>query len=128
MSITDDPLTAQYYVLTYDEVALQRLVSDDGQQVVNQTVLVLSPAAKLQVLDVYPTGGDDGGWTARVAISEPAVRHKDGSIVPIGHLAEIKAQHAASNGGDESPALILPATTEGGDTDGGSEDQARTAA
>lgn len=91
MSGHEDPIVADYHILTYHEHRLTKFVSDEGD-VVHQATLVTSPSARVNVLDVYPTGDDEGTYTARVTITEGALRTQDGTIVPNGYLLELKAR------------------------------------
>lgn len=105
---TEVPLTAKYTIVTYDEQRLERFQGDAGS--VNQTVLVHPPTATVNVLDVYPEGGADGAFVARVVTMEPAIRTDDGVLVPMGHVAEIKAKALADEAKKDS--LITPNSPE----------------
>lgn len=107
----DVPITAKFHVLTYHEHPLQRLES--GGDVVQQTVLVTSPAAHVQVLDVVEAGDGSGrDLKVRLVLTEPAFRNTDGVVVPAGELVELKARHEAAKAEGDEPKLITP---EGGE-------------
>lgn len=113
MSDPEVPLTARYTILSYQAVPLERL-SDGNGNTVDQTVLVHAPTATPTIVDVYDDGREGGGYTAMVAMLEPAVRAPTGAIVPAGEMIEAKAQHEAAQA--DAPKLITPNTNTQEDT------------